>query len=212
MSTPCSMDLVCNNGDLIQGKYALCALCRFSPENAGRSMGHFWSPTSPAREGNVKHPQLVAEKRKTKTDKQLAKLQKNRQRDIRKREVSRKAALAEKKTEKNIIKATMNSGRRNKDGDHVSLGTITLDTKLQTTRENPVIFLAELEKVRADAIRAGKMIGGLVIRNKYNVGCVVMKEEDYAILTKGLSDELQMGSTLPRASEAGVDMVEGSKY
>lgn len=207
MSTPCSEDLVCNNGDFIRGNYSLCAVCRFSPENTGRGMGHCWSPTSPARKAKLQHPQLVAEKRKAKLDKRLDKIQKNLQRDIAKRRVSRKAALAEKKTERNIIKATLNSGRRNKDGDHVSLGIITLDTKLQTTRENPVIFLAELEKVRADAIRAGKMIGGLVIRNKHNVGCVVMKEEDYALLTKGLSDEPKMGSTVPGTSETGVDLV-----
>lgn len=189
MSSPCEMDLVCTNGDLMRDKLAKCALCRFSPENLGRDMVHYWSPTPPARKDRVVHPLLIAEKRKAKADKHFAKVQSKQNLDKSKRKISRLAQNAEKKTEKQIIHATKNSGRRNKDGDHVSIGQVTLDTKLQTTRENPTIFLAELEKVRQDASRAGKFIGGLVIRNKHNVGCVVLKEEDYAVLVRGLKDE-----------------------
>lgn len=187
MATPCNMDLVCRNGDFIQGEqHAKCALCRLSPENQGRNMAHFWSPTKPARQAKTKHPQLEREKQMNKGARALIKLMEKHKRDPKKRTISRLAAKAEKKTEKQIIHATKNSGRRNKDGDHVQAGIITLDTKLQTTRENPVIFLGELEKVRGDAMRAGKLIGGLVIRNKHNVGCVVLKEEDYAELTRRL--------------------------
>ena len=183
MSLPCSMDLVCMNGDFIKGEQlSKCALCRLSPGNAGRDMSHYWSPTLPARRAHTKHPQLEQEKRQDKLRRHLNKLHKKNSRDPNKRKVVRKAANAEKTTEKNIIKATKNSGRRNKDGDHVSAGVITLDTKLQTTRENPIIRLGELEKVRQDAARAGKWLGGLVIRNKHNVGCVVFTEEDYAAL------------------------------
>lgn len=155
-------------------------------------MAHFWRPTAFAKVWRSgwkrldKHPILEEENRNAKVANKLSKLIAKRSRDPKKIKVSRLASQAEKKTEKNIIHATKNSGRRNKDGDHVSLGMITLDTKLQTTRENPVIFLSELEKVRSDAMRAGKLVGGLVIRNKYNVGCVVLKEEDYAELTRRL--------------------------
>jgi hypothetical protein len=58
-----------------------------------------------------------------------------------------------------------------------------LDTKLQSTREHPVIKLDELAKVRVQAKRAGYPIGALVLRNKFNQGFVVMAEEDYARLT-----------------------------
>ncbi len=188
MSTPCEMELHCRNSEANSSEVLTkCALCRLSPDNIGKKMAQYWAPTKLARDLNLtKHPDLEGEKRFAKFKTRLAKLTKKRSRDPNKRKVSRLAAQAEKTTEKNIIRATKNSGRRNKDGDHISLGMITLDTKLQTTRENPVILLSELEKVRDDAMRSGKLIGGLVIRNKHNVGVVVLSEEDYTILTKGL--------------------------
>lgn len=191
MSSPCTLELVCINSPFFKGEAkAKCALCRFSPDNEGRtSMIHYWSATSPARKARTKHPQLEEEKRRVKVARRLMLFTKKKSRDPNKIRTARLAARAEKITEQKIIKATKNSGRRNKDGDHVSAGNITLDTKLQTTRENPIIFLNELEKVRSDANRAGMLLGGLVIRNKNNVGCVVLAEEDYAILTRGLENE-----------------------
>lgn len=180
MSTPCSMNLVCINGEFMKGNAAKCALCRLSPDNTGRAMTHFWAPTTSAKITHTKHPELEAEKRTQKLTRRLLKLEAKSRRDPKKRQVSRLARQAERSTEKHIIQATKNSGRRNKDGDHVFQGSITLDTKLQTTRENPVVLLGELEKVRSDAARAGKAIGGLVIRNKNNVGVVVLTEEDFA--------------------------------
>ncbi len=52
-------------------------------------------------------------------------------------EILKQATRAEKTTERNFIHATRNSARSHKDGDHVAGGEITLDTKLQTTREIP---------------------------------------------------------------------------
>lgn len=180
------MELKCVNSANFKGEaMARCALCRLSPDNLGRDMAHFWRPI----EIRFKHPLLLQEKIDRKIHKARMKRVANWSRDPKKRKISRLASQAEKTTEKNIIHATKNSGRSNKDGDHVSLGMITLDTKLQTTRDNPVIYLHELEKVRGDAMRSGKLIGGLVIRNKHNVGCVVISEEDYAILTRGLNNE-----------------------
>jgi hypothetical protein len=189
MSSPCIEDLVCNNGDFMKGKLSKCALCRFSPENVGRDMAHYWSPTPPARKAGAQHAMLWAEKRQAKADKHFNKLREKSNKDRNKRKISRLAQRAEKKTEASIIHATKNSGRRNKDGDHVFAGNITLDTKLQTTRENPVILLGELEKVRSDAVRAGKAIGGLVIRNKHNIGCVVLREEDWAVIMSERANE-----------------------
>lgn len=183
MSSPCELAGHCRNSPgLAQPMLVACAMCRLSPENLGRDMNQYWQPI----EFGMKHPLLVEEKAKRKLQKRFDKLTAKRGRDANKRKVSRLAQQAEKTTEKKIIQATKNSGRQNKDGDHVSLGMITLDTKLQTTRENPVIFLHELEKAREDATRAGTLVGGLVIRNKHNIGCVVLKEEDYAELTRRL--------------------------
>jgi hypothetical protein len=188
MATPCLEVMFCKNSPENRGEqYTKCDLCRLSPINIGRSMVHFWSPTKEARGmGLTKHPIIEEEKRNTKASARLFKLDKKRNRDKGRIKTSRLATAAEKATERNIIHATMNSGRRNKDGDHVHKGNITLDTKLQTTRDNPVILLAELEKVRSDAMRSGKLIGGLVIRNKQGVGVVVITEADFALLTKGL--------------------------
>lgn len=214
MSTPCHMDASCMNGEFQLGKLAKCALCRLSPDNKGRQMSHYWVAAKPDVGPKPKHPDLQAEHRNAKFQKRIEKLQAKRSRDGKKRHLLHRSDLAEKRTEKQIIHATKNSGRRNKDGDHVHLGMVTLDTKLQSTRENPIINLAELEKVRADAQRAGKLIGGLVIRNKHGVGCVVLKEEDYARITSFIQcpngTPNEMGSEILRDGQAGIILVEGS--
>lgn len=171
----CVLSGSCKNSTDLAGEQASkCALCRLSPDNAGRNMSHFWKPVI----AKQLHPKLVEEKRSSKIAKRILKLTKKNSADKNKRKISRLAAKAEKQTEKQIIHATKNSGRSNKDGDHVLYKSITLDTKLQTTRSNPIIKLDELEKVRRDAVRANMMAGGLLIRNKHGVGVVVFREED----------------------------------
>ncbi len=219
MATPCIVAILCRNSpEQATEQHAKCALCRFSPDNMGRDMAHYWLPLKGnAKTPQGKHPQLEQEKATAKLCKRFAKLAAKRSKDTKKRKISRLAQKAEKATEKKIIKATKNSGRRNKDGDHVHANMITLDTKLQTTRDNPVIFLHELEKVREDATRAGSLVGGLVIRNKHGVGCVVLKEEDYVELTRRLlypSERIneQLGSILPIDGKTGSLEIERSKH
>lgn len=179
MSTPCNMFNQCINSPAIAGDAkAKCALCRLSPDNDGRQMIHYWKPVNK----RTKHPELIRQKLLIKALAHMADLRAKYNVDPKKKRVSRLAKQAEKKTELNIIKATKNSGRSNRDGDHVAFNSITLDTKLQTTRENPIIKLDELEKVRKDAANAGKTVGGLVIRNKNGVGCVVFREEDLPLV------------------------------
>ena len=102
----------------------------------------------------------------------------------------RRAASAEKMTQRRQnVTATRNSGRTNKDGDHDFLGKIGLDTKLQTQNINPVINMAELAKISIDAQRAGKPIGVLVLRNKFNAGVVVLSEADWGTILQWLSPE-----------------------
>jgi hypothetical protein len=121
-------------------------------------------------------------------EKALARMQKSRdaqqtrlKKDRGKKKVLQRAEAAEQATGKHLnITATKNSGRSNKDGDHIAAGFITLDTKFQSQRENPVVLLSELTKVRQDATRAKMSIGGLVLRNQHGVGVVVFDETDFA--------------------------------
>lgn len=142
----------------------------------------YWKPDTPA-----KHPMELAEKKQAGIDRTKA-LQ------VRKLTVSKpkqrillQAERAERQTERNFIHSTRNSGRVNKDGDHVVAGDITLDTKLQSKNINPIVHLHELVKVGADAQRAGKRMGALCLRNSKGVGVVVMTEADFAWLVKGLA-------------------------
>lgn len=187
MSSPCSMDSMCANGETWQGDLAKCAYCRFSPENVGHKMTHYWQPVEIRSENGKKitHPLLIKEKRDKKFSLHIEKLSKKRNRDKSKITISRKAQQAERVTERNIIKATKNSGRSNRDGDHTLFNSITLDTKLQTNNENPIVRLEQLDKVRQDAAKAGKVAGGLILRNKHGVGVVVFKEEDIPKVING---------------------------
>jgi hypothetical protein len=186
MSTPCSEAVICRNSPANKGEqFAKCALCSLSPDNNGRQMLDYWKPVKGAPK---RHPELERKRLLIKALAHMEDLRAKYNVDPKKKRVSKLAKQAEQRTESNIIKATKNSGRINKDGDHVAFNSITLDTKLQTTRTNPTINLTELEKVRQDSKRSGTIIGGLVIRNKHNVGCVVLSESDFAILMKRLNE------------------------
>lgn len=100
-------------------------------------------------------------KRRPRTNREAVLKTKKLTADKGKRKVLKLAVRAEKQTERQLIHATKNSGRSNKDGDHVAAGEITLDTKLQSKRTNPVILLHELVKVGEDARRAGNWMGAL---------------------------------------------------
>jgi hypothetical protein len=174
---PCDQGASCRNSTIVCG-FALskCAVCRLAPNNEDLE-NQYWSGIAGA-----KHPILEREKKDKQQiairEKQLKRLNK----DHSKTKLLKRAAKAEKKTEEAIIKSTVNSGRLNRDGDHIIADSITLDTKLQTNRQHPHVDLRELDKVGEDARRAGTMFGALVIRTSNNVGVVVMKEEDFGRL------------------------------
>jgi hypothetical protein len=155
-----------------------CGICRFAPNNDSPMAVSYWKPV----DGKTKHPAATAILRAKKQARVLELRQEKRSRDQAKRRISVLAARAEKQTESNIIRATKNSGRSRKDGDHLAAGQITIDTKLQSRRESPVVLLSELAKVREDAGRAGNWLGCLVLRNKNGVGVVALAEEDFARL------------------------------
>lgn len=152
-----------------------CTFCRLAPDNEHVS-GQYWRPINRL----MRHPVLKQEQRDAARGRAQAAHQRRLTRDKGKQRVLRRAGKAEQTTERNIIVATKNSGRSNRDGDHIAAGQITLDTKLQSTRDNPVVLLSELAKVREDAARAGNVIGGLVLRNRSGVGVIVFSEADFA--------------------------------
>lgn len=172
---PCEAAAGCVNQPVI-GTPSVCGDCRFAKRFGGRF--NRWVSIKPG----VKHPQVVEEQLAAKRSQAAEKQTKLRDRDRGKMRVQSLARQAERQTNRNIIRATKNSGRTNKDADHVMAGKITLDTKLQTKVLNPVVKVAELEKCRQDARRAGNSIGALVLRNENGHGFVVLAEEDFALM------------------------------
>jgi hypothetical protein len=126
----------------------------------------------------------VEEKKQASRDRLVLSAAKRAKKSRPKQALLRKAVRAEQSTERNfsssMLTSTVNSGRSNKDGDHDLLSRVTLDTKLQSGAGNPVVNLAELDKVMEDAKRAGNVLGGLVLRNKHDRGVVVVDEKNYA--------------------------------
>ena len=170
---------VCLNSPNTKGTQSLCENCKWcaaEPETGGD-----WFRPSDKR---VRFPRREAAEYQARRAKIAIKLASKQGKDKARVRIGRKAARAEKTTEKSIIKSTVNSGRSNNDGDHISGGSIVLDTKMQSSRTHPVIRLEELTKVRAQAKAAGYPMGALVLRNRLNQGFVVMDEADFAVLVK----------------------------
>jgi hypothetical protein len=180
---PCDVGSECKNSTqragLLSGK---CGLCRFSPTGPASGM-KYWRPDSPS-----KHPLELAEKKQAVVDRVKALKERKLTVSKPKQKLLQQAARAEKVTERNFIHSTRNSGRVNRDGDHVVAGDITLDTKLQTKRTNPVVLMHELVKVGNDARGAGKRMGALCLRNMNGIGVVAMTEADFAWLIQGLAN------------------------
>ena len=159
---------------------AKCGVCKYAPN--GNNFSSFWKPS----DKKMKHPNQVAEKEANRKTRQLELKVKKQIVDKDKQALLRKAAAAERQTEKNIIRATKNSGRSHRDGDHTLANSITLDTKLQTNRTNPLVDMSQLYKVREDAKNAGNSFGALVLRTPGNSGVVVMLEDDFSNLIANL--------------------------
>ena len=180
---PCDEWICCGNSITQVGIGAgKCGVCRLSPTGPASGMS-FWKPNVPGQ----KHPGIVAAKQQAKQDRKDELDLKKRSADKGKRKLLVKAVRAEKQTERNLIHATRNSGRANKDGDHVAAGEITLDTKLQSKRDNPIVLLSQIVKVGEDARRAGNWMGALVLRNRNGIGIVAMAEADFARLIQRIS-------------------------
>ena len=176
--SPCNVEEFCRNSPSNSSR-TLCNQCRLSPNvNILLSTEHHWKSIDKKH----KHPILENEKRQTKREKTIARQAKRKAKDRNRQQVNERAAKAEKRTEREIIKSTVNSGRSNKDGDHLSKGKIALDTKHQSKRDNPIVKLSELDKIRKQAITNGLILGALVLRNKSGRGVIVIDERDWGLL------------------------------
>lgn len=163
---------------------AHCNDCRLASDNPHVTTTQ-WRPINP----RDRHPVLEQEKLTKRKDKAAASLTKRLGVNRTKRSLGKRAAYSESQAVKKLnVTPTINSGRSFKDGD-MSAGMITLDNKNQSKNENPVVSLSEMRKVREDAQRAGKPIGGLVLRNKHGVGVVVFMETDFARVLGYLTGE-----------------------
>jgi len=176
---PCEEQDDCKNRPSDNGDF--CRYCRFASQFPGR-----YDRWSPVEGSSKKHPAIMRQKRASKQDKRRVAAEAKAGRDKSRMEVQRLARAAEKRTEK-VITSTYNSGRSNKDGDHVLEGSITMDTKNQMNNIHPVVKIGELIKVTQDAVRAGQSFGALCIRNKYKQGVVVMFEEDFTVLLRKIT-------------------------
>lgn len=181
--TACKEGEHCTNSPSNSSSRAKCNDCRLSPGISPliSLTTHHWKPTS----HRFIHPVLEKEKRDGKRKKALARQAVRKAKDPAKQARVRAASRAERKTNNAIIKATVNSGRLNRDGDHLLAGDIVLDTKLQSGAENPTVNLHELDKVRADSARNGRRLGALILRNRNGRGVVCIDERDLPKLIGG---------------------------
>jgi hypothetical protein len=173
---PCSQGASCRNSMIVNPAGEKCSVCRLAPGNEDYEQ-QFWSGIKGTRHVVLDQERAFSQ-RKAARDKQITRMAKDRKRQ----KTLTKATKSEANTGNAIIKATVNSGRLYKDGDFSLADCITLDSKLQSNRLHPKVDLAELEKVGQDAKRVGNLLGALVLRNSNDVGVVVMKEEDFAVL------------------------------
>jgi hypothetical protein len=171
----CNVPEQCRNSVDIASEHNKCYICRLAPGNESYAKD-FWRP----KEHGLKHPTILKEKADKKLAERKERIAHRQNRDKSKMKLSRKAVNSEREVSNKVIKATRNSGRTFMDGDFSVKNFITLDNKLQTTRVNPEVDLAELEKVNLDAERAKNLLGGLVITNKHGVAVIVFKLEDFS--------------------------------
>jgi hypothetical protein len=188
---PCVMEEVCFNSPRNAGQeHTKCHTCSLSPIYTNEANPDLWrSPPSHWKPiGNwTKHPVLEARKVEARKARKEEARSKRLSKDKARQKRAIQATRAEARTNRSIIKATKNSGRSNRDGDHVAGGRITLDTKLQSKRLHPVVNLVELSKVSRQARAAGMLLGGLVLRGKTDVGIVALYEEDFGRLIRMLN-------------------------
>lgn len=177
--TPCEMGSECTNSPQ-HTRFPKCSNCKLSPCHAESTLllGNYWKPITKG----LKHPAIVKKKKEASINRRNSRIETRKAKDKGRQKVLVNASKAEELTEK-VIQSTVNSGRKLMDGDHTSFG-VTLDTKNQSHRVEPVIHWDELDKVRKDAKRSGKAVGGLVLHSSNKRAAVVIALEDWVMLMK----------------------------
>lgn len=168
---------ICLSEDNCENQFSnICSSCFYNLDNEyDHSMPKFYSPI------NVRKPHEA--------DKKLAKLEKQKQNEIRKSE--RKFAAAKKRAdvsaesrkrlahaesvEKKVFK-TINSGRVMNDGD-LKTEDLIIDVKSQSKTNSPRIDLDEWKKVQQQARQSGKSYGILALVNNLGEVFYVVPEE-----------------------------------
>jgi flagellar biosynthesis GTPase FlhF len=85
-----------------------------------------------------------------------------------------------KNQQKEFSKPTANSGRRDRDVDHIiKNGQIRLDSKHQSKRINPQVNLIELDQAISKSIKFKSDLGGLILWNKDQRSVVVFDYQDW---------------------------------
>lgn len=177
----CEEEKNCKNSPTYQGSFSKCSECKWSLCNGVTVFGtrDLWRPLRKSLRHSRREVFRRWEAKEKRTRRRYQGQQLRAKQDRSRQKRLRQAKAAEKRTEQQIIKATKNSGRVRGDGDHLSQNRIALDTKQQSARLNPVVVLAELDKIRQDARRNGLAAGGLVIENQHQRLVVVFDLEDY---------------------------------
>ena len=161
---PCLEKALCGNSPtkLDPGK---CRFCKYALSGGGRI--NFWKPLGGAPKKHPQQVRLEQERRKKKAAQAIEKIRKKN------RVVSRRVKKAEA-VEKEVISSLgalsrLNSGRLFQDADgilEVDGIRISVDVKTQDRISGWLVSLADVEKVTADASRAGAATGILVIRSR----------------------------------------------
>lgn len=175
---PCEQAGDCRNSRVyLSFEDAQCGNCKYAQEGGGNV--DFWRPT----ERGLKHPGHEADKRAQKDERNETRFAKRRNKSTRQSDRYATATRAEAESAEVLARAgfrnTVNSGRKNQDGDHTNrLLRLNLDTKHQEKNTHPVINVHELAKIRQQAGAIGHL-GGLLLRNAAGNGFVVLTEEDF---------------------------------
>lgn len=149
------------------------------------NMNHKFHPIEQERMEKNRQEKLK-QKQESKSEKQKQrkqeKIEKEKSKDKAKTKVIKEAAKTEAR-----VKATINSGRRNMDGD-LRTSDLTIDVKHQSRSQDWTIHREEFIKVQADAQRGNRRHGVLAIVNSLNESVYVISPELFLILLDLMED------------------------
>lgn len=177
----CSVRQFCVNQDY------RCWICKVEEPNSDtlyyKSNGEPGAPRIHPMKANEKEEKKKKDKQEKINKKKDNKINKSKQTlaNIMEQNAKKRADAILKKTQKkDFFSHTINSGRANRDVDHVMhQGEIRLDSKHQSKLLNHQVKLSELEEARNKAHKFNSNLGGLILFNKEARSVVVFDYEDW---------------------------------